>query len=52
MMIELVVAAADTVVEEMTTLMEVEAVHLSDQMSIVAMYLAIIMYQQNTSLQT
>ena len=44
--------AADMVVEEMTTLMEAEAAHLSDQMNIVLMYLAIIVYQQNISLQT
>lgn len=52
MMIEPVVAEADMVVEEMMTLMEVEVAHLSDQTSIVPMYLASIVYQQNTSLQT
>ena len=45
MMIELAVAEADMVVEEMMTLMEAEAVHLFGQMSIVHMYLAITAYQ-------
>lgn len=52
MMIELAVAVADMAVEEMMTLMEVEAVHLFGQTSIVPMYLAITVYPRNTNLQT